>query len=166
MLTITSYCCSVAKPYLTLCDPITVACQPPLSSTASPSLLNFMSIESVVVLICNHLILSWPLLLLPSIFPSIRIFSSELALPIRWQSIGASASASVFPMNIQGWFSLGLTGLISLLYKGLSRVFSSSSKVSTLWHSAFFVVTSVHDYWKNHSFDYMDLSWPSDVFVF
>ena len=61
---------------------------------------------------------------LPSIFPSIRVFSSELALASGGQSTEASASASVLPMNIQGWFPLGLTGLI-LLFKGLSRVFSS-----------------------------------------
>ena len=53
------------------------------------------------------------LLLLPSVFPSIRVFSNELALCIRWQSIGASASASILSMNIQGWFPLGLTGLIT-----------------------------------------------------
>ena len=67
------------------------------------------------------------LLLLPSIFPSIRILSNELALPSGGQSIGASASGSVLPMNIQAWFPLGLTGLISLQSKGLSRVFSNTT---------------------------------------
>ena len=57
----------------------------------------------------NYLILCCPLLLLPSVFPSIRVFSSELALRTRWQSIGASVSASVLPVNIQSWFPLGLT---------------------------------------------------------
>ena len=74
----------------------------------------------------NHLILCHPFLLLPSIFPSIRVFPNELALGIRgpeYWSFGFSISPS---MNIQGWFSLGLTGLISLLSKGLSRVFSST----------------------------------------
>ena len=66
-----------------------------------------------MVMLSNHLILCRPLLLLPSIFPSIRVFSSESALCIKCQSTGASASASVLPMNIQGWFPLGLTGLIS-----------------------------------------------------
>ena len=76
----------------------------------------------------------YPLLLLPSIFPSIRIFSNESVLCISSQSIGASAS--VLPMNIQSGFPLGLTGLISLLSKGLSRVFSShSSKAYILHHS-------------------------------
>ena len=71
----------------------------------------------------NHFILCHPLLL-PSIFPSIRVFSNELALMSGGQSIGASASASVLPMNIQGWFPLGVTDLIS---KGLSRLFSSAT---------------------------------------
>ena len=61
----------------------------------------------------------------PSIFPSIRVFSDESALCIRWPNIGASASASVLPMNIQDWSPLEMTSLISLLAKGLSRVFSS-----------------------------------------
>ena len=69
-------------------------------------------------------------------FHSIRVFSSELAFHIWWPRIGASASLSVLPMTIQGWYPLGLTGLISLLYKELSRVFSNI----TVWHSAFFMV--------------------------
>ena len=73
--------------------------QATLSFTISQSLLKLMSIESVMPF--NHLILCCPLLLLPSIFPSIRIFSNESAL-IRWPNIGASASVSVLPMNIQG----------------------------------------------------------------
>ena len=75
----------------------------------------------------NHLILCCPLLLLPSIFPSIRVFSMSQLFTSGGQYIGASASASVLPMNIQGWFPLGLTGLISLLSKGLSRVFSKTT---------------------------------------
>ena len=95
----------------------------------------------------NHLILCRPLLLSPSIFPSIRVFSNESALCIRWPRIGALASASVLPMNIQDWFPLGLTGLVSLLSEGLSRVFSNhSSKASVLWHSAFFIVQLSHPY--------------------
>ena len=75
----------------------------------------------------NHLILCHDLLLLPSIFPSIRVFSSVSVLRVRWPSIGVSASASVLPMNIQDCFPLGWTGWKSLLSKGLSRVFSISS---------------------------------------
>ena len=76
------------------------------------------------------------------------------------QIIGVSASVSTLPMNIQGWFPLGLTGLISLLSRGLWRVFSSTT-VQKHW---FFctqlcvpALTSVHDYWKSHSFDDADL---------
>ena len=76
-------------------------------------------------------------LLLTSIFLSIRVFSNELVLHIRWPRISwffTSASAAVLPMNIQDWFPLGLTGLISLLSKRLSRVFSST----TIWKHQFF----------------------------
>ena len=79
-------------------------------------------------MLSNHLILCWPFLLLPSIFPSIRVFSMSWLFTSGGQTIGDSASAlaSVLPVNIQGWFPLGLTGLISLQSKGLSRVFSST----------------------------------------
>ena len=70
--------------------------------------------------------LSYPLLL-PSILPSIRVFSSETVLCIRCQSFGASTSASFLPLNIQVWFSLGMTDLIALLFKGLSRVFPNTT---------------------------------------
>ena len=104
--------------------PWTAARQDSLPFTVSWSLLKLMSIE--LLMPSNHLILCRPLLFLPSIFPSIRVFSNELAFCIKWgQRIGASASASVLLVNIQDWFPLGLTGLISWLSKGLSRVFSS-----------------------------------------
>ena len=103
----------------------TAELQASLSITISWSLLKLMSIDSVMP--SNHLILCCPLLLQPSIFSSIRVFSSELALHIGGQSIRTSASASILSMNIQGWFPLGLTGLISLLSKGLWRVFSSTT---------------------------------------
>ena len=74
----------------------------------------------------NYLILCSPLLLLPSIFPSIRIFSSQL-FALGGQSIGVSASTWVLPMNIQDWSPLGWTGWISLQSKGLSRVFSNTT---------------------------------------
>ena len=99
----------------------TAAHQSLLSFTISQSLLKLMSIESVMP--SNRLILCH-LLLLPSIFSSIRVFSNEMAFCIGGQSIGAPAS--VLPINIQCWFPLGLTGLI-LLFKGLSRVFSSTT---------------------------------------
>ena len=68
-----------------------------------------------------------PLLLLPSVFPSIKAFSNESVLPSGGQNIGVSASAAVLPMNIHDWFPLWLTGLISLQSKGLSRVFSNTT---------------------------------------
>ena len=105
--------------------PWTITCQASLSITNSWSLLKLMSIESVMP--SNHLILCCPLFLLPSIFPSIRVFSNELVLFIRWPKYWRfSFSASVLPINIQDWFPLRLTGLISLLSKGLSRVFSNT----------------------------------------
>ena len=104
--------------------PWTAACQDSLSFTISQILLKLMSIESVMP--SNHLILCCPLLL-PSIFPSIRVSSNESVLHIRGQSTGGSAPASVLPMNIWGWLVLGLTGLISLLPMGLPRVFSSTA---------------------------------------
>ena len=87
--------------------------------------LKLISIESLMP--SNCLILCCPLLLLPSVFPSSRVFFRELVLHIRWPKIGASASASVLPMNIQDWFPLGLTGLISLQSKGLFRVFPDTT---------------------------------------
>ena len=105
--------------------PWTVACQTSLSFTISQSLLKLMSIE--LVILSNHLILCQQLLLLPSIFPSIRSFPMSQLSTSGGQSIGASASASTLPMNTQGWFPLGLTGLSSLQCKGLSRAFSSSA---------------------------------------
>ena len=109
----------------------TAICQASLSFTISQSLLKFMSIKSVMI--SNCIILRHPLLL-PSIFPSIWVFSNESAFASGGQNIGASASVSVLPMNIQGWFPLGLTGFISLLSKWLSRVFSST----TVWKHQFF----------------------------
>ena len=104
--------------------PWTAACQPSLSITISWSLLKLMSTESVIP--SNHLILCCPLLLLPSIFPSIRVCSNESAFCIKWAEYGNFSSASVLPINIQGWFPLGLTVLILLLSKGFSRVFFST----------------------------------------
>ena len=103
--------------------PWTAAPPAALSFTIFHSLLKFMSVDSVML--SNYLILCLRLPLLPSIFPSIRVFSNEWTLHIRWPNIGASVS--VLPMNIQGWFPLGLTGVISWLSKRLSRVFSSTT---------------------------------------
>ena len=125
--------------------PRTATHQASLSITKSWSLLKLMFIESVMP--SNHLILCCLLFLLPSIFPSIRVFPSESVLCIRWPKYWSSASASVLPMNSQDWFPLGLTGLISLHSKGLSGVFSNkNSKAWILQHSAFFIVQLSHPY--------------------
>ena len=114
----------------------TAACQASLSITNSWSLLKLMSVE--LVMPSHHLILCPPLPLPPSIFPSIRAFSNESVLYIRWPSIGVSASASVLPMNIQDLFPLGWTGWISLQSKGLSRVFSNTTVQKHQFFSAQF----------------------------
>ena len=122
--------------------PWTIARQTSLSFTNSQSLLKLMPIESMMP--SNPLILYHPLLLLPSIFPSIRVFSSEF-FASGDQIIGA---ASVFPVNIQDSFPLGWTGLISLQSKGLSKESfpNQSSKASVIWCSAFFMVQLSHPY--------------------
>ena len=117
-------CCSAAKSRLTLCDPMDCRCQAFLSFTIFLSLLKPMSIE--LVMLSNHLILWDPRLPLPSIFPASESFPMSRLFTSGGQTIGASAS-SVLPINIQGWFPLGLTGLISLLSKEISRVFSSTT---------------------------------------
>ena len=152
---ICSCCCSVTESCLTPCDPIHCSMfQASMSIVISLSLPKLITIESVRP--SKHLILCHcPLLLLPSIFPSFRVFSHELAFCIKWASIKASASASVLPMNSQGWFLLGLTGLISLLSKGLSRFFFNttvqnfnSSALGLLYGP---ILTSTHSYWKNRN---------------
>ena len=117
--------------------PRTAAHQVPLSSTISQSFLKFMSIESVMV--SNHLILCCPLLLLPSVFSSIKVFSNELSLPMKWPKYWHFRE-TVFPVSIQGWFPLGLIGLISLQFKGTLKVFSSTTiqKHQFFGESAFF----------------------------
>ena len=130
--------------------------QASLSFTISWSLLKLMSIEPVMT--SSHLILCLPLLLLPPIPPSNRVFSNESTLIMRWQKywIGVSASASVLPKKSQGWSPLGWTGWISWKSKGLSRsptpqLKSKNSLALSFLYSP--TLISIHDYWKNHSFD-------------
>ena len=103
-------------------------------------------------------------------FPASGYFPMSQLFPLGGQNNGASASASVLPMNIRDWFPLGLTGLISVLSKGLSRVFSSTvvKNISSMVFSLLNVptLTSVHDYWTHHGFGYTDLSWQSNVSAF
>ena len=125
-MTLYCFCYLVAQSCPTLCELMTAACQACLSFTITQSLLTFASIKSVMP--SNHFIFCYPLpLLLPLIFPSIRVFSNELVPCIRW-SKSWSFSFSISPSkNIQDWFPLGLTGLISLQFKRLSRVFSNTT---------------------------------------
>ena len=141
-------------------QPWTSAHQASMSITNSWSLPKFISIESVMP--SNHLILCRPLLLLPSIFPNIRVFSNESTLFVSQlftsgQNTGVSASTSVLPMNIQDWSPLGRTGWISLQSKGLSRVFSNTTGQKHQFFCAQLsyspILTSISDYWKNHSLD-------------
>ena len=137
--------CSVTKLCPTLCNPMDC------------SMLGFLVLHYLPEFAQTHV--RWIndaiqpslslLLLLLSIFPSIRVFSSESAQESSGgQRIGVSALASALPMNIQGWFPLGLTGWISLLSEGLSRVFSSTTNKKASIHqcSAFFMVQLSHPY--------------------
>ena len=110
--------------HVQLCNPMDCS-TPGFPITISWDLLKIMSIESMIS--STHLSRCHPLLLLPSIFPSIRVFSFESTLHIRGPKYGVSVSSSVLPMNIQGWFPLGWIDWISLLSKGLSKVFSNTT---------------------------------------
>ena len=128
----------------------------PLCPSPTPRVHPNLSIKSVMP--CNHLILCRPLLLLPSIFPSIRVLSNESARHITGQSIGVSASTSVLPMNTQDWFHLAWTGWISLQSKGLFQESSPTPQFKNINSSALSflyspTLTSTHDHWKNHSLD-------------
>ena len=135
--------------------PWTAAHQASLSITNSRSLLKPMSIESVLP--SNHLILCRPLLLPPSIFPSIRVFSNESVLHIRWPKYW-SFSFSISPSTeYSGLISFRMDWLDLLAVQGtlkslLQHQFKSinSSALSFLYGST---LTSIHDYWENHSFD-------------
>ena len=108
-----------------LMTPWTAACQASLSFTVSQSLLKLMSIQSVMP--SDHRSSVVPFSSYLQSLPSSRSFPMSQLFLSGGQSVGASASASVLPVSIQGWFSLRLTGLTSLLSKGLSRVFSSTT---------------------------------------
>ena len=138
--------------------PWTVAHQGSLSTTIFQSLFKLMSIESGMPF--NYLILCLPLLFLPSVFPNIRVFSNELTLCIRWPEY-CSFSFNISPSHEYsglisfrtGWFDLAIQGTLKSLLQ------HHSSKASTLWHSAFFMLQVLHDYWKKHNFDYTNLCW-------
>ena len=128
--------------------PWTAARQPSLSFTIFRSLLKLMSIESVMP--GNQLILCCPLLLLPSIFPSIRVFSNELALQIRWPKCW-SFCFRISPNKYSGLISFRMDWLDLLAVQGTlkSLLHHHSSKTSILWCSAFFIVQLLHPYMTN-----------------
>ena len=122
-----------------------------------------------LVMPSNHFIISCPLLLQPSIFPSIRVFSSESVLHIRWPKYWSFSFSNSLSIEYSGlisfrmdWFDLSFHGTLNSLLQ------YHSSKASILQHSTFFIVqlSHPHDYWKNHSFDWMDLCWQSNVSAF
>ena len=137
--------------------PWTAACQASLFITNSQSILKLMSIK--LVMPSNHLILCRPFLLLPSIFSSIRVFSNESALHIRWPKYW-SFSFSISPSNeYSGLISFRIDWLVLLAVQATlkSLLQQHFSKASILQHSTFFytptLLTSICDYWKNHSLD-------------
>ena len=138
--------------------------RPPCPSKNSRSLLKLMPIESVMP--TSHLILYHPLLLLPPIPPSIRVFSNESTLRMRWPKYW-SFSFSISPSNEHpGLISFSMDWLDLLAVQGTlkSLLQHHSSRASIFRCSAFF--TSIHGQWKNHSLDQMDLCWQSNVSAF
>ena len=142
--------------------PWTTARQASLSITNSQSLPKLMSIESVMP--SKHLILFHALLLLPSIFPSIRVFSNESAVHIRWPKYW-SFSFSISPSNEHpGLISFRMDWLDLLAVQGtlksllpIAQFKSTNSSVLSFLYSP--TLTSIHEYWKNHSLDQMDFCW-------
>ena len=164
-------CCSITQSYLTLCDPMDCSMSGFLSLTMPRNLPKFMSIESVIP--SSYLILWYPLLFLPSIFPSIKTLSMSRLFASDDQNTGASASASVLPTSIEGLLPLRLTGLISLLSKGLSGVFSNTiginiEGINSLALCLLYgpVLTAMCDHWEDHILDYTDLYKKSNVSAF
>ena len=148
--------------------PRTAAHQPSLSVTNSQSLLKLMSIESVMP--SNHFILCCPLLFPPSIFPSFRVFSNESVFHIRWPKYW-SFSFKISPFNeYSGLISFRNDWLDLLAVQGTfnssstSQFQKTSSSMLRLLYDP--TLTFVHDYWKKHSFDYIDLCWQNNVSAF
>ena len=163
-------CCSVAKLCSTLCDSMGCVCQTSLSFTISWSLFKLTSIESVMP--PNHFSLCCPLLLLLSIFPSIRVFSNESALRIRWPkywnfSFRISQSFQrIFRIDFPyDWLVWSPCYPRDSWESSPAPQFESISCLAlSLLHGP--TLTSLHDYWKNLSFGYIDLYWQSDVSAF
>ena len=160
---------SVTQLCPTLCVPMNRSTLGLSAITNSRSSLRFMSIKSVMP--PSHLILCHPLLLLPSIFPGIRVFSNESVLRMRWPKYW-SFSFSISPSKEHpGLISFRMDWLDLLAVQRTLQESSptphfestSSLALSLLYDST---LTSIHDYWKNHSFDYTDVCWQSNVSAF
>ena len=139
-------CCSVLSHVQLLATPQIAACQASLSFTISQSLLSFMAIESVVL--SEHLTLCHPLLLLPSVFPSIRPFPSESVFCVRWPEYW-SFSFSIIPYSEYSWLSSFRIHWFDLLavQRTLQNLLQHhNSKASILWHSVLFMVQLSHPY--------------------
>ena len=146
--------------------PWTAARQALLSFTISRSLFKSTSIESVMP--SNHLILCHPLLLLPSTLPSIRVFSNESVLRIRWPKYW-SFSFNISPSNeCPGLISFRMDWLDLLSVQGTLKSLLQHHNLKTSSLSLLYGpnLTSIHDYWKNHSFGCMDLCRQNDVSAF
>ena len=150
-----------------LVTPWTAVCQASLSFTNSWSLLKLRSFESMMP--SNHLILCHPLLFLPSVFPSIRVFSTNSALGISWPKYW-SFSFNIIPSNeYSELISLRIDWFDLLVVQGTlkSLLQHHHLKASIIRHSAFFMVQRSHSYyWKNHSLDWTELCRKSDVSAF
>ena len=149
-----------------IATPRTAAHQASLSYTNSRNLLKLMSIE--LVMPSNHLIICCPLLLLPYIFPSIRVFSDESTLHIKWPKYW-SFSFNISPSNeYSGLISFKIHRLDLLAVQGILKSLLQTTSINSsvlrlLYHPT---LTSIRDYWKNHSLDSMDLCWQSSVSAF
>ena len=135
--------------------PWTAVCQASLPITSSQSLPKFMSIESVMP--SNHLILCHPLLLLPSIVPSIKVFSDMSALRIRWPKYWSFIFSIIPSKEIPGLISFRM-GWLDLLavqgtLKSLLQHHSLKASILCVQLSLYPTLTSIHDHWKNHSLD-------------
>ena len=156
---------SVTKLHPTVCNPMDCSTSGFRALHYLQSLLKFMSIE--LVLPSNQLILCHPLLLLPSIFPSIRVFSNEAVLCIMWPEYWSFSFNISLSNEYSGLVSLRIDYMISLLSKGFSRVSPTPQfkSINSLALNFLYgpTLTSIIDYWKNHSFDNTDLYLQSNI---
>ena len=150
---ISHFSCSVMSDSAT---PWNAACQASLSITNSRNLLKFMFIESVIP--SNHLILCHPLLLPPSIFLSIKVFSNESVLHIRWPKYWSFSFSISTSNEYSGLISFRMDWLDLLAVQGTLKESSTTPEFKSINSSALSflcspILTSIHDYWKNHSLD-------------